>query len=73
MNELTSDLNQIHSSELTCINDFVIDKKCAQKLTVINVNLRGIKTNYPMLTSFLRDLNFCPTLIVVTESHLKVG
>ena len=70
MDELVSDLIPIHTCNSSKLNDFALDNKCTQKLSIININIRGLKVNYPLLTSFLQQLNFCPTLIVITETHL---
>ena len=52
------------------LKDFPYKNKTTTKLSIININIRGLNSNLLALKSFLSQLNYRIDIIVITESHL---
>ena len=61
-------LNQSFNIDITAfdINQFT---SFHNSLSILNVNLRGLNSNFALFTAFLAQLKTCIKVIIITESH----
>ena len=50
---------------------YTFEKSLGKKFSVLNINIRSLNSNFTGLLNLLRDINFRPTVIVVTETWLS--
>ena len=63
-------INRGHCTEVAC-GVFNLDRSFEKKFSVMNINIRSLKSNFSGLLKFLNSISAPPTVIVVTESWLS--
>ena len=61
-------LNKSFNIDITAVDSFQLTR-FSNSLSVLNVNLRGLNTNFALFTAFLSQLKMCIKVIIITETH----
>ena len=64
------ELTSLNTCKLLDSPKLPIGGNAAKKLCLMNLNIRGLESNFAALKCFLTQLNQRPDIIVITESHL---
>ena len=75
MELLTGDISRIDSCTNFDVNDLPLEftTRLSNNLSILNLNIRGVKSNFPLLKTFLSQVGVPIKIIVLTESHLDEG
>ena len=75
MNKLDDGISSLDTCTNVDIDDFSRNfcAELSNNLSILNLNIRGVKTNFLLLKSFLSQLRVPIKVIILTETHMHDG